>query len=167
MARFVAQFSIVSPARAIPSRLPLTYRILFLFRSTTRMIPRLPSIRSSSSNPPPPATPAPSVRSQSKRSNRPSSTTTSASRTNQPSQSLILYLPIGEALTSSVSALPVNLTSPPFRFTPLASLPSRRAAIAIILQKGHMQTSDALSHSFKMTKNPARGAGDVRPGSHR
>lgn len=41
----------------------------------------------------------------------------------------------------------------------------------LILEKGTIQKSD-LSHSYKLTKNPAQGAGDVRgtgafQGSHR
>lgn len=48
---------------------------------------------------------------------------------------------------------------------------SPRAAIQIILQNGKLHKGD-LAHSLKLTKNPARGAGDVRApgaaqGSHR
>ena len=46
-----------------------------------------------------------------------------------------------------------------------------RAAIQIILENGKLHKGD-LAHSLKLTKNPARGAGDVRgtgaaQGSHR
>jgi hypothetical protein len=40
--------------------------------------------------------------------------------------------------------------------------PSRSAAIGLILQHGHVDNKD-LSHSFKLNKNPARGANESRP----
>ncbi|KAK1925222.1 ribosome maturation protein [Papiliotrema laurentii] len=48
---------------------------------------------------------------------------------------------------------------------------SLEAAIQIILEHGKLQSAD-LSHSYKLTKNPAQGAGEVRSigadrGSHR
>lgn len=63
-----------------------------------------------------------------------------------PTQYTILLLRIAPPLLNPISTPPT----------------SRSAAIGLILQHGHVDNKD-LSHSFKLNKNPARGANESRP----